>query len=236
MTQKHMAIDLLREEVKSLVLNSVLNEVRVLILSLIRSSSHKLTGEHTDIVILLLLLWSKKSIFHKLRLSELQCFEPNRSWLLKAIEADDYPFLGFLDLSTHKYYGGEYNNVAVILIENLVIKISNVIAYQLISNEQVSNTFLKLYSTDSVLVRVDMKNMKSYLGYESYLNFIFLNLKKYYTHTYYINIMTKYGLVTKEVYIDELPYKVKSSLFEVFIIKCTDWINFLLFEKNPQKF
>jgi len=235
MTKKPMALDLLREEIQAVILNVVLNEVEAFMVTVSRSAILKFTNEHIDIVIVLLLCGSTQKVAYKLNLPRFTYFEVNNStWSTKNIEMEQYPLLAFLNVSTIKQDMICYTNVLTILTENLIIKLSDIIAYQLFSHTHISPDLIKCYCGDPNVFKINITNLNAFTYYQSYLNSIFLNLRKYYNQTYSLVLMTKNGLMNKSVYNAQLAYPLKISTFELYIIQFFNLINFLIMEKTLQ--
>lgn len=233
-TKTPMALDLLREEIKCVILNTVLKELRTFMVTLVQSYNLPLSKEKLDIALLLLLYGSRQKVASKLRLPEFKYFKLNSyksKWLTKKIEIEEYPLLICLSKEILKQDGNFQTNLLNILIENLIIKISDIVAYELVLNASTSKKLAKLYCTDPFLFKVKVANLDTYKYYQSYLNSTFLNVKTYYNQTYSVTVMTKKGLVSKNLYSTEVTDLVKHSTFELYLIRFLSFINFLKIRK-----
>lgn len=240
LTSQTMALDLLREEVKALILRTVLEEVQCLISNLCKNRDlGPVTEESIDLVVRVLLKCSRHKVLCKLnvvqykRLLQDQATNNSNSW---SLQAEDYIFIqnliGLLFSNIRKIQFSSYEvKLESILIENLVIKMANLIASEIFSAVEVPDLFLKSYSTDYFLFKSRLKSLNKLHYWQSYLKSSVFNLKKIYKETYEVFFITKEGIVIKEIYVGDLGTCLKLLPFQIFIFNYLN-LNFL---KNPQK-
>lgn len=231
LTKTSMPIDLLREEIQLLIFVIVTTELKLI---LIKISELALTGISPNLLIdssiRFLTLSSKQKILRALGLNSKTTLEKANSWLLKKIQIEEYTSIFTIVklTSSTRLLENTCNNLLISLIENVIIKITNYMVYEIFSDRKFSKTiFFKLYTSDYMLFSYNLTNLKTYLYWKYYIENIYLNIKRFSTDTYPLIICTKYGLEEKRLYNKELYTNFYSSNLQKLLSKSLDFIDYL---------
>jgi hypothetical protein len=120
-------------------------------------------------------------------------------------------------------------NLTVSLIENLVIKLSNAMVYEIFSNKNLSEfVFLKWYTVDYFLFSYSLINLKTYLYWKSYIESTYSNIKRFSTDTYPLLICTRNGIESKRLYNRNLIYNPNSSKIQIILSKSLNFVEYLI--------
>jgi hypothetical protein len=120
-------------------------------------------------------------------------------------------------------------NLTASLIENLVIKLSNVMVYEIFSSRNLSKfVFLKSYTVDYLLFSYSLTNLKTYLYWKSSIENIYSNIKRFSTDTYPLLICTKNGIESKRLYNRNLIYNKDSSKIQAILSNFLNFIDYLI--------
>ena len=231
LTKNPMPIDLIREEIQLLILVTVTLELKLILIRLSRISLLNINlNSLIDNIVICLILSSKRKILHILGLDLRVALETSNSWILKKIQIEEYTsiftilkFVSVLSLSKDTS-----NNLIVSLLENIIIKISNYMVYEIFSDYKVSKTiFFKLYTSDYLLFSYNLVNLKTYLYWKFYIENIYLNIKRFSTDTHPLIVCTKNGLEEKRLFNKELYINSYSSDIQKLLSKSLDFIDYI---------
>lgn len=232
-TSEPMSLDLLREEVQILISTIIFIEFKLILNSTYYYYSKKMdTTLLVDIIIKFLVVSSKRKILNRLGLNGYSSLENSNEWIIKKIQAEEYSSVINLLNSIHLLAIVESNstNLTSSLIENLVIKLSNFMVYEIFSDKNLSKfIFLKWYTVDYLLFSYSLINLKTYLYWKSYIGSTYSNIKRFSTDTYPLLICTKNGIEFKRLYNRNLIYNISSSRIQTIFSKALNFIEYIVY-------
>jgi hypothetical protein len=232
-TSEPMSLDLLREEVQILISTIIFIEFKLILNSTYYYYSKKMdTTLLVDIIIKFLVVSSKRKILNRLGLNSYSSLENSNEWIIKKIQAEEYSSVINLLNSIHLLGIVESNstNLTSSLIENLVIKLSNFMVYEIFSDKNLSKfIFLKWYTVDYLLFSYSLINLKTYLYWKSYIGSTYSNIKRFSTDTYPLLICTKNGIEFKRLYNRNLIYNISSSRIQTIFSKALNFIEYIIY-------
>lgn len=238
-TYHPMSLELLREETQILILTTVLKDLKVFIINILKSStSFECSKDKIDVFIILIIMSSKRKILNKLRFTKENyvCSEKiENKWLITAIESEAYSTIIVIIqilygiIIDYKFSFETYpSNLLSVLIENLTIKLSNFISYELFFKSNLSSNITKIYFRDYSIIDYDKRKLSNYLYWKWYLTLIFFNIKILYNQTHSITLLQKKGFITKKFYSSELnKIKILSNI-EIIILGIITYIDFIM--------
>nr|BDA97247.1 hypothetical protein [Cryptomonas curvata] len=231
-TSEPMSVDLLREEVQLITSIIIFAELK-LILSNSYYYSKKINANLlVDTIIKFLVVSSKRKILFRLGLNKHTSLESSNQWIIKKIQIEEYSsILNLLNL-IHTLESNPNNSLSLTssLVENLVIKLSNFMVYEVFSNRNISQLILlKWYTIDYLLFSYNVTNLKTYLYWKSYIEITYSNIKKFSTDTYPLLICTKNGIEAKRLYNRKLIYNMNSSQVQTVLSKILNFIEYILY-------
>jgi hypothetical protein len=216
-TNELVLIELLREEIGILILNSVMERL----LFLFQYISIKFDiEENIDSLFRFVLLSSKNKILTKLKLFKLQnCrYRKNvmQECLLSVFEPDDYETFLMLVNSVKCNDKQVYSNEIFlrILLEHLVVKISSALVYDIFLSRKISTKALEIYSIDSLLLLSYSNKMYPYLKCNSYLKSV-----SYKNKFVQFLTLTKSGITLKNSFVETLGGNKTIPLISIPIYK-----------------
>lgn len=231
-TSESMGLDLLREEIQILIFITISVELK-LIINYIQSYSTKKVDKDlfVDAIIKFLLVRSKRKILSRLGLNTYGTLEISNQWIIKKIQIEEYSsVLNLLDSMYSTRNTNSYNLTAS-LIENLVIKLSDFMVYEVFSNKNILKfIFLKWYTVDYLLFSYSLANLKTYLYWKSYVEVTYSNIKRFSTDTYPLLICTKNGIESKRLYSRSLIDNTKSSKIQALFSKSLNFMEYLFYK------
>lgn len=230
-TSEPMSLDLVREEIQMFIFVTLVIELKLLLNSIAYCYSKKMnTSLLVDVFIKFLVVSSKEKILYRLGLSGYTSLDNSNKWIVKKIQVEEYSsIVNLLNL----IYAKELNdsipiNLIVSLIENLVIKLTSVIVYEIFSGKNLSKfVVLKCYTIDYLLFSYSVTNLKTYLYWKSYIQSTYSNIKRFSTNTYPLLICTKNGIESKKLYNRNLVYSTNSSEIQAILSKSIDFMEYL---------
>ena len=231
-TSEPMSVDLLRDEVQLITSIIIFAELK-LILSNSYYYSKKINANLlVDTIIKFLVVSSKRKILYRLGLNTHTSLESSNQWIIKKIQIEEYSsILNLLNL-IHTLESNPNNSLSLTssLVENLVIKLSNFMVYEIFSNKNISQVILlKWYTIDYLLFSYNVTNLKTYLYWKSYIEITYSNIKKFSTDTYPLLICTKNGIEAKRLYNRKLIYNINSSQVQTVLSKILNFIEYILY-------
>ena len=235
-TSDLMPLDLLREDIQVLISIIVITELKVI---LINTSEFYLRGVDNnfmvDSCIKFLILTSKQKILMRLSVNISTTLDTSNQWTIKKIQIEEYPSIITLLKSVSSWETLENSSTTLItsLIENLVIKLSNSIVYELFSSEELSKlNVLKWYTIDYLLFSYNLFNLKTYSYWKYYIETMYSNIKRFSTDTYPLFICTKNGVALKRLYSLDLSHNGRTSRLQIFISKFLNFIEYVIYSKR----
>ena len=231
-TSEPMSLGLLREEIQIYICTVILIELKLFLDNVVYYYSKKIaTSLLVDTFIKFLVVSSKRKILHRLGLNRYSVLDNSNQWIIKKIQVEEYSsIVNLLNL----IYSMEINenisaSLTASLIENLVIKLSNVMVYEIFSSKNISKfVFLKWYTIDYLLFSYSLTNLKTYLYWKSYVESTYSNIKRFSTDTYPLLVCTKNGIESKRLYNRNLIYNTNSSKIQAILSNCLNFIEYLI--------
>jgi hypothetical protein len=174
-------LDLIREEIKIIILNTISEELEIIITSLICNPKiDHIISEQSDLLIKLIILASKNKILTKLKLQPpkyKKYRKLKKNWLLNLVESESYNTLKLL-ITNLKSFKTKPNKTSInytkLLLENWLLKISDLIIYDIFLTKKVLPQLLELYSLDLLLILSYSNKIDLYLSWKTYINSILL--------------------------------------------------------------
>jgi hypothetical protein len=233
-TSEPMSLDLLREEVQILISTMIFIEFKLILNHSYYYYSKKMdTTLLVDVIIKFLVVSSKRKIIYRLGLDRYTTLENSNEWIIKKIQVEEYSSIINLLHSIYSVRIGDNlsANLTASLIENLGIKLSNFMVYEIFSSKNLSKfIFLKWYTVDYLLFSYSLINLKTYFYWKSYLESIYSTIKRFSTDTYPLLICTKNGIESKRLYNRSLIYNTNSSKIQTIFSKSLNFLEYLIYE------
>jgi hypothetical protein len=224
-TNYPMASDLFREEIQMYVCITVALEFKVLLSKIFLLHFKDIDNKlliHT--VIRFLLVSSTQKINYKLNLGHSNSKLKNSiNWLYKEFQFHDiYSFniiLQSLAMSKVTVIQNRQYSLCVSLIENYVIKLSNIILYELFPDKlQSRQILLKFYAVDSFLFSYSRSNIKLYVYWKFYIENIYVDIKRLSEDVDSIFVCTKFGFSAKKIWGKKIKGQFTSpKVYTVFV-------------------
>lgn len=233
------SLELLREETQILILTAVLKDLKVFIINLLKSStSFEYSKDKIDVLIILIIMSSKRKILNKLRFTKENsaCSDKiENKWLITAIESEVYSTIILIIqilydiIIDYKFSVETYpSNLLSVLIENLTIKLSNFISYELFFKSNLPSNITKIYFRDYSIIDYNKRKLSNHLYWKWYLTLIFFNIKILYNQTHSITLLQKKGFIRKKFYSSELNKIKILSNTEIIILGVITYIDFIM--------
>lgn len=232
-TSESMSLDLLREEVQILISIIICIELKLILDNTSYYYSKSIdTNILVDTIIKIIVVSSKRKILYRLGLNNHTSLDNSNQWIIKKIQVEEYSSILNLLNSIYSMDIRETTSASLTtsLIENLVIKLSNFMVYEIFSSKNISKfVFLKWYTVDYLLFSYSLLNLKTYLYWKSYIESTYSNIKRFSTDTYPLLICTKNGIESKRLYNRNLIYNTNSSKIQTILSKCLNFIEYLTY-------
>ena len=232
-TSESMSLDLLREEVQILISIIICIELKLILDNTSYYYSKSIdTNILVDTIIKIVVVSSKRKILYRLGLNNHTSLDNSNQWIIKKIQVEEYSSIVNLLNSIYLRDVREITSASLTtcLIENLVIKLSNFMVYEIFSSKNISKfVFLKWYTVDYLLFSYSLLNLKTYLYWKSYIESTYSNIKRFSTDTYPLLICTKNGIESKRLYNRNLIYNTNSSKIQTILSKCLNFIEYLTY-------
>ena len=203
-----VTITFLREEIKLIVFFVVLAEIRFFFLNL-EFSSFQLNNvtNSSDLIIYLLLSACKKKVLEKLKFFGLVKISPekiNKIWLLKFLELEDSLHLAkfivlFRNLlNTNEYLTLSDSRFFSVLLENFILKFSDILVYELFFDKRIPILYLKMYFKDYILLDRNMFILNNSFYWRIYFQYYRSHLNTSWGQISRLLIFTKNGVESKQ--------------------------------------
>lgn len=197
-----LALDLIREETRKIIIVSVLVQFRIVFSSLGEVYKENTNNKTLiDIFIKILLLSSKQKVATRLSVLNLRPYtrlDSFNSWFLEDIKLEEYNLFTII-LNNIKISSEKKNSVLFTgsLIENLTLKLSDIIVYELFYESRLSLVFFVEYTTNFLIFKSHIRSLKFYSYWRKFLDKKNIFLKKTYPFSYPILIWTRKGFLLK---------------------------------------
>ena len=232
-TSESMSLDLIREEIQVFISIMISIELKLILKNTSYYYSKSIdTNILVDTIIKIVVVSSKRKILYRLGLNNHTSLDNSNQWIIKKIQVEEYSSILNLLNSIYSMDIRETTSASLTtsLIENLVIKLSNFMVYEIFSSKNISKfVFLKWYTVDYLLFSYSLLNLKTYLYWKSYIESTYSNIKRFSTDTYPLLICTKNGIESKRLYNRNLIYNTNSSKIQMILSKCLIFIEYLTY-------
>lgn len=200
-----LSLNLLREEIQKVIIVSVLVQCSIVFSSLSRTCPQNINNRFLiDIILRVLLLSSKQQIAYRLALIKYKQFAKltfSEVWLIKNIELQESNLIVAI-LRCLKFSPTKKSSLILTesLIENLTIKLSDIVLYDLFYEPKISTIFFIEYSIDFVVFKDKIQKLQLYLYLKKLFDQKDVFLKKTYKSGHSIIICSKDGLISKNLH------------------------------------
>ena len=198
-------MDFIRKDLRIIFYVSTAVELRDVLLSLVYSYPKETDlSLLIDIVINFSLISSKQRCIQLLHMDGKNSLVLLHPWLVNAFKKNEFGTC--MILLEWIMIEKENNSIPLImsLIENFIIRLTNIMVFELFSNEQFSRRMLLCYTTDYFSFYYNLSNLKFSLYWKFYLGNLYYLLRKFYRRSHLISIYTKKGIVLKHFYSESL--------------------------------
>ena len=213
-TGEILLLDRVENQLKVYILRSILEEMQKFCINLTYYSSQNTNVTYkVDRFLQLVLIRVYKRLRREIVISNNYFYDQYSEvkWLLKNFELENGELLKLmlnnlisLEFSISNGDCRKKNNdykLLISILENLVLKFSNIILYALILNSKVPSYVFKLVSEPEIC---SLKLEKNNLYWNSYLSSTFFRPKYIYTSLYVLKVIGYQGLCNKLVYLPNL--------------------------------
>ena len=213
-TGEILLLDRLENHIKIYILRSILEEIQRLCINLSYYNSHKTNVNYkVDRFLQLILIRVYKRLRKEILISNKYFYDQYSEvkWLLKHFELENGELLKFMinhlivlkvsDLSAYCRKKVNTDKLLTSILENLVLKFSNIILYVFILNSKVPTYIFRSVSEPELY---SLKVEKNNFYWNSYLSSTFFRPKYIYTSLYVLKVIAYEGLCTKLAYLPNL--------------------------------
>lgn len=228
-------IELIRDEVKIIVFTNVIRQFYLIsrILEDFGASNFQIE-QNLDLIFKLLLLSSRNKILKKLNFSYYKKGTPylklKQNWIIDLLDSEDYDILRTILENLVILKDKKISYVYLrLLIEHLVIKISNLVICDIFLLKKLSSPILYTCSTDCLAFLAYTNALYSYIKIRIYFNsFIIMDRIKSSFGDFFT--ITRTGVTLRSIVIDNLYLNVDTTFAKVIIIRSLRlFYKFLLF-------
>ena len=228
-SEESLSFDSFKKEIKIYILNCVLDEMKSFIITDVYYKSQNLNcASEPDKFFELILLRVKKVIQKECRFPQNEeIFSSEYDWVVNYLETEDGELLdlALYMVHLHLYHksfptiiGFDRFKLTIALLENLIIKLSNVFVYITLLNFDVKYL---LYQGVSFANKDFLKLQKNNFYWQAYITSTFLKPKYIYYNLYLLKILSKYGICTKVMYLPTSDRKEKYRFSNIqFAVLC----------------
>ncbi len=222
-----LVLDIVRSEIRVLIFNIVTKQIYLLIFSCKVDSKTKL-----DLIFRFLLLSSHNIIRNKLHIlfpinSNYTKFQ--RDWGLSLLDSEDYSSLKYLIiLSNSVWNASSFYHSFRLLIEHLVIKISNILIYELILTKKVPNSILEFYTIDIFLCLIYSDLLYIYLLWRNSFKSVLYSDEQSSLPKYFFSFIRK-EITIKYVMLNNILYGNKFMVHELLVVRPLKLVDYLIF-------
>lgn len=201
-------LDLVREEIKIIILATVTKECEQLLNFLLSKGKHNIKIEEAlDLFFRLILISAKNKILTKLKLDPpkyIQSIKLKKNWLLSLLEFENYgSFVYIINNIFYEKFKTRNSELVTIklVLEHLILKISDLIIYDIFLTKKFPTKLLIAYTIDEVLFRSYMTKIPMYLIWKLNVNTIIVQNKQ---SDIFRTVMTftKTGLIARTLIIE----------------------------------
>lgn len=200
-------LDLIREEIKIIILIIVTKEFDFL---LNKIKDNQYLDETVDLVFKLLILSAKNKILTRLKLQPPKSVHNTnlkKNWLLSLISFEDYVAFSLL-LTSLTCINSKTNDLQTLslkfLLEHLILKVSDLLIYDIFVTKKIKLKLLAIYSIDELLLVSYSAKASTYLTWKIYIKSL-VPTNKYMGVSIKILTFAKTGIIRRTTIIEN-PY------------------------------
>lgn len=242
-THNPMSLELLRQETQILILTTVLKEIKICILNILRPfKSFEYSKDKIDILIILIIISSKRKLLNKLRFTKKNYVSSEKienKWFITAIETESYSTITLIIqmlynnlIDSKETYP---SNLLSALVESLTIKLSNFISYDVFFKLNLPSNIGNNYFRDYSLIDYNKRKLNNHFYWKCYITVLFFNIKNLYDQTHSLILVQKKGFITKKFYSNELNKTNNLSKIEIIILGGIIYIDSILAKMTASK-
>nr|BBK20591.1 hypothetical protein CrySAG9772f_p087 [Cryptomonas sp. SAG 977-2f] len=233
-SHSYINLDFFREEIKSLVLLTVLNKTKLLVFTALVCPKRKIEID-LDLSIYTILKSSLEEIMHKLKIITMYAPIAVKMETVNAIILEDsMPFLHLITVTiAKKNLPKDLSRIILFSIETLVIKLTNEVMYQLNLTLKNFPAYSYYFYKDYVFFK---ENLKNYVMYRLYTEHLLLSIRALSSRTCTLSIIHKKKLVLKEIYNVRVYNYMKSSISKLVSLNWRFFTKFLYLRKSSKNF
>lgn len=227
-------LELIRDEIKIIVFNNVIRQFYLISRRLENFGAGNFQlDEIIDLIFKVVFISSRNRIVKKLNFSYSKCtpyVKLKQNWIINLLESEDYEILRIILDNLLVLKDTEISYVYLrLLIEHLVIKISNLVIYDLFLVKKLPSSIIYSCSTDCLTFLAYTNKLYSYIRIRLYFNsFIVMDKIKAFFNDFFT--ITRNGVTLKTIVIDNLYLNVDITFAKVIIIRSLRlFYKFLLF-------
>lgn len=216
-------LELIRDEIKIIVFTSVIKQFYLIGYNLrYFDDTNFRIEENLDLIFKLLLISSRNRILKKFKFSWTRYKRSTplkQDWILGLLDSEDYDVLRIV-ISNLLFYKDEHVSYICLrlLIEHLVVKMSNLLLYEFFLMKELPSFILDVYSVDRLAFLSYSNKLYSYIRFKLYLNsFPYINKTKDSFGDFFA--ITRHGITLKSVIIDTFYPNVEITLFKIILIR-----------------
>ena len=236
-TADSLSFDRLKKEVKIYLLMCVLDELRAFLINELFYRSRKLNSHFkADKFFELILVKVKKNLEKKfLFFNQIKIITSEVNWVIKYLEIEEGELfniilynISFPQSSEIIYSANSLDRLKLVtsMLENLVLKITNIFIYMLFLDIEVKKLFYEQFFNSNLdILRVQKNN----LYWQAYITSTFLRPKYIYYNLYNIKTLDKHGISVKVIYLPSLVRreKYKFSNIQSIILVYFELVDFI---------
>lgn len=222
-SEEPLSFDQCKRDIKIYILNCVLEEIKSFLINDLYYRSKNLNFNfESDKFFELVLLRVRKTIRNEVQfLKDTAISYSEFNWVVKYLETEDGELLNLVlklvplnnYYETNSFiYGFDRIKLITSLLENFVIKLSNVFIYVIFFNFGPKQLVYRGIFYSNIYV---LKNRKNNFYWQAYLASTFLKPKYMYYNLYSLKVLNKYGISSKVVYIPNLDRKEKYTFSSI---------------------
>jgi hypothetical protein len=235
-TNDSLSFDRLKKEVKAYLLICVLDEIRNFLINELFYKSRKLNSDFkADKFFELILVKVKKNVEKKfIFFNHIKIITSEINWVIKYLEIEEGELFNIMlyNICFHQYSEIIYSTNSIdkfklvtSILENLVLKITNIFIYMLFLDIEVKKLFYEQFFNSNLDI---LRAQKNNLYWQAYITSTFLRPKYIYYNLYNIKTLDKYGISIKVIYLPNLirREKYKFSNIQSLILVYFELIDF----------
>jgi hypothetical protein len=216
-TNDSLSFDRLKKEVKTYLLICVLDEIRNFLINELFYKPRKLNSDFkADKFFELILVKVKKNLEKKfIFFNHIKIITSEINWIIKYLEIEEGELFNIMlyNICLHQYSEIVYSTNSIdkfklvtSILENLVLKITNIFIYMLFLDIEVKKLFYEQFFNSNLDI---LRTQKNNLYWQAYITSTFLRPKYIYYNLYNIKTLDKYGISIKVIYLPNLIRREK---------------------------